>query len=76
MATLTITQGGQTGKKYELREGESVIGRSPECDVVLDFAAVSRRHAIISLVDDQYWVKDTGSRNGTIINGQRVVTWC
>jgi serine phosphatase RsbU (regulator of sigma subunit) len=73
MATLTVTQGGQVGRKYELEGAESVIGRSPECNVVLDVAAVSRRHAIISKSQDQYWVKDTGSRNGTIINGQKIV---
>jgi sigma-B regulation protein RsbU (phosphoserine phosphatase) len=73
MATLTVRQGGDIGKAYELADGESVIGRSPECNVVLDVAAVSRRHAIISHKDDQYWVKDTGSRNGTIVNGQKVV---
>jgi sigma-B regulation protein RsbU (phosphoserine phosphatase) len=72
MATLTVTQGGQIGKEYQLNKGESAIGRSPECDVVLDFAAVSRRHAIIALVEDQYWVKDMGSRNGTLVNGQKV----
>lgn len=73
MATLTVRQGGDTGKVYPIGEGESVIGRSPECDVVLDVAAVSRRHAILSFAHDQYWVTDTGSRNGTIVNGQRVV---
>jgi sigma-B regulation protein RsbU (phosphoserine phosphatase) len=73
MATLTVRQGGDIGKIFELGEGESVIGRSPECNVVLDVAAVSRRHAIITLTDDQFWVQDTGSRNGTIVNGQKVV---
>jgi phosphoserine phosphatase RsbU/P len=73
MATLTVRQGGDIGKVFEIGEGESVIGRSPECDVVLDVAAVSRRHAILSFSNDQYWVTDTGSRNGTIVNGQRVV---
>jgi sigma-B regulation protein RsbU (phosphoserine phosphatase) len=72
MATLTVRQGGDIGKVFELGEGESVIGRSPECHVVLDVAAVSRRHAIITLTDDQFWVQDTGSRNGTIVNGQKV----
>jgi serine phosphatase RsbU (regulator of sigma subunit) len=72
MATLTITQGAEIGKEYELSD-ESVIGRSPECDVVLDVAAVSRRHAIISSNGSQFWVEDTGSRNGTIVNGQKVV---
>jgi sigma-B regulation protein RsbU (phosphoserine phosphatase) len=72
MATLIVRQGDIANKEFELAEGESVIGRSPECDVVLDVAAVSRRHAIVSFADDQFWVKDLGSRNGTLVNGQRV----
>ena len=36
-----------SASSIELADGESVIGRSPECDVVLDVAAVSRRHAVI-----------------------------
>ena len=73
MATLTVIQGGELGKRYTLTDGESVVGRSPECDVVLDVAAVSRRHAVVIHEKGLYFVKDNGSRNGTIVNGQQVV---
>ena len=72
MATLTILQGGEVGREFTLSDQEAVIGRSPECDVVLDVAAVSRRHAVISQDDGAYFIKDNGSRNGTLVNGQLI----
>jgi phosphoserine phosphatase RsbU/P len=72
MATLTVIQGGEVGKRYDLAEGESVVGRSPECDVVLDVAAVSRRHALITQDKGLFFIRDNGSRNGTIVNGQQI----
>ncbi len=79
MASLKILQGGVPGRKYELEGERWVLGRSPECDVVLDVAAISRRHVILSdetgLNDETggFFVQDLGSRNGTYINSQRVV---
>ncbi|MCC6493688.1 MAG: SpoIIE family protein phosphatase [Pirellulales bacterium] len=72
MATLTILQGGDVGRQFKLGDSESVIGRNPECDVVLDAAAVSRRHAIVSREREQYFIRDNDSRNGTIVNGQQI----
>ena len=72
MATLDIIQGGEIGRKYELTETDSVLGRSPDCDVVIDAAAVSRRHAIIEKNGGGYFLRDLGSRNGTYVNGTRV----
>ena len=51
--------------------GESlVIGRDPTCGLVLDDAAVSRRHALIHRHDGVFWLSDFGSRNGIRLNGQ------
>lgn len=72
MATLTILQGGEVGRQFTLGNGQSVIGRSPDCDVVLDAAAVSRRHAIVTRERDQFFIQDNDSRNGTIVNGQQI----
>jgi serine phosphatase RsbU (regulator of sigma subunit)/pSer/pThr/pTyr-binding forkhead associated (FHA) protein len=72
MATLTILQGAVPGRQFTLGEEPTYIGRSPECDVVLDVAAVSRRHAVITSDNGAYFIKDNGSRNGTIVNGQHV----
>jgi serine phosphatase RsbU (regulator of sigma subunit) len=72
MAHLTIVQGGEVGKIYPLEGERWVMGRSPECDLVLDVAAVSRRHVILTKENGLYFVQDLGSRNGTYINGHRV----
>jgi serine phosphatase RsbU (regulator of sigma subunit)/pSer/pThr/pTyr-binding forkhead associated (FHA) protein len=72
MASLTIVQGGEVGKVYPLDGQRWVMGRSPECDLVLDVAAVSRRHVILTKEDGHYFVQDLGSRNGTYINNHRV----
>ena len=72
MAKLRILQGGQAGKEFPLGEGDYVLGRSPDCDVVLDVAAVSRHHATFFGSGGRYSLKDMGSRNGTYVNGHRV----
>ena len=49
-----------------------VIGRSSDCDVQLDDATVSRRHAEVRHIGDGYSLVDLGSTNGTEVNGQRI----
>jgi hypothetical protein len=52
--------------------GEFVIGRSSQCNLALDDALVSRRHALIRVQDHGVSVEDLGSRNGILVNGERV----
>lgn len=52
------------------------IGRSSSCDLVLPDSSVSRHHAEIRLRAEGGVLSDLGSRNGTYINGQRVVGSC
>jgi CheY-like chemotaxis protein len=47
-----------------------VVGRHPECAARIDNPLISRRHCSFFLKDDQIWVEDLGSRNGTTLNGQ------
>lgn len=62
---------------HELFAGRAVtVGRGAECDIVLDEATASRKHCRIELVDDVVHVTDLGSRNGLLINGQRVEGSC
>ncbi len=73
MASLKILQGATPGQTFDLVDRQRwVVGRSPECDVVLDVAAVSRRHVILNEEDGEFFVEDLGSRNGTLINNQPV----
>jgi hypothetical protein len=52
--------------------GGGTIGRSHDCDVVLDDAGVSRRHADIRPGPDGWTLQDLGSTNGVLVNGQAV----
>nr|WP_279354645.1 ATP-binding cassette domain-containing protein [Frankia canadensis] len=49
-----------------------VIGRAPECDVMLDDPLVSRRHAELRQAGSGWRIVDLGSWNGTFVNGRRV----
>jgi hypothetical protein len=60
-------------KKVALAE-QRVIGRSPDCDIVVGDEAVSRRHCEIVWQYVQYVVRDLQSANGTFVNGQQVQT--
>jgi predicted component of type VI protein secretion system len=60
------------GARHELRSGTTVLGRSKECDITIDDANISRRHAEIRREDGAYWLVDLGSTNGVEVNGRRV----
>jgi|GEM_PF-4635051 len=48
------------------------IGRAPDNNLILDDAQVSRHHAVITLVGNDYVISDLGSANGVLINGVRI----
>jgi CheY-like chemotaxis protein len=53
-----------------------VIGRGPDCDVRLFDPALSRHHCRLYRRDDRLMVEDLHSRNGTLVNGQKVIEPC
>ncbi|MCA9263270.1 MAG: SpoIIE family protein phosphatase [Planctomycetales bacterium] len=68
MAHLTVIAGMDTGAEFPLPRDKMVLGRNPECDIVVIAPAVSRRHAMITQVDGDFYVEDLDSRNGTFVN--------
>lgn len=60
------------GRNVELRIGTLVVGRSSSCQIALDDALVSRRHAQLIVASDSVTVQDFGSVNGVFLNGKRI----
>ncbi len=57
---------------FPLAEGESVLGRDPDVQVLVDVPGVSRRHARIVVRGAEVAVEDLGSKNGTFVGDRRV----
>jgi adenylate cyclase len=68
-----IYQDGDTPQTYTFTSGEVVIGRSPDCQVVLKDFGISRNHAKIQVTEDGVRIVDLKSKNGTQVNGVPVV---
>jgi hypothetical protein len=71
---LTFVSGTKPGEAFPLGpEGTSwVAGRSNDADLVLPDDTVSRKHARIYSARGALWLRDLGSRNGTLVNGRNV----
>jgi pSer/pThr/pTyr-binding forkhead associated (FHA) protein len=60
------------GHAFELRQGPIVVGRSSDCNLVVDDALVSRRHAQLGVEGGRVFVEDLGSANGALVNDERI----
>jgi S-DNA-T family DNA segregation ATPase FtsK/SpoIIIE len=72
-ATLVVTSPSGSEMEYPLRYGDNVVGRDPDCDVVVKDHQASRRHCRIH-VTDVVTVTDLGSKNGVVVDGQAITT--
>ena len=70
---LRFISGKYQGGEFPLPDdGEIVIGRSSELDMVLVEDMVSRRHAKISVESGDIFLEDLGSTNGSFVNGEKI----
>lgn len=72
LARLVVMAGDRMLRRAGLSGERVSIGRREYNDVVLEDMTVSGEHAIISLRADRHLIRDLGSRNGTLVNGERV----
>lgn len=59
-------------KSITLAEGQLVVGRSVECDLVVNDPLASRRHAVITTGKSGAFVSDLGSKAGVLVNGAAI----
>jgi DNA-binding NtrC family response regulator len=72
---LVVSVGGASSRMVPLHDNaELVFGRQPDCSVVIDHDGVSRRHARVIRARDQITVEDLESRNGTLVNGEKITS--
>ncbi|MGL5864021.1 MAG: FHA domain-containing protein FhaB/FipA [Phycicoccus sp.] len=72
---LVVTAGQLSGTTLPLRPAGTLIGRSPECALVLDDDYASGRHArIYEETDGRWMVEDLRSTNGTFLGATRLTT--
>ncbi len=72
MAILQRSKGSPPGDDIRFETERAVLGRHPDCDVVLDSASVSRQHAQLLKESGQFFIEDLHSRNGTFVNGRLI----
>ena len=72
-ACLVLLIGPNIGRRYELTEGSSLVGRDETCDIALQESSVSRNHGELLIQSQKSIVRDLGSTNGTYVN-DRLVT--
>jgi signal transduction histidine kinase len=73
VASLFVIEGADQGRRFELPPGTVALGRDSTNTVRLHDSEVSRRHAEVRPADDNaHRLVDTGSANGTYLNGQLV----
>lgn len=70
---LKILDGRHAGQEMKITKDRFLIGRSEECQLRPNSEKISRHHCVILLGEGSASIRDLGSKNGTLVNGERVV---
>jgi pSer/pThr/pTyr-binding forkhead associated (FHA) protein len=73
---LYVVHGRPQGKSFLFPLGEYYFGRGAECHIQPNSDWVSRQHCVLRVGADSVSIRDLGSRNGTLVNGKRVLGDC
>jgi pSer/pThr/pTyr-binding forkhead associated (FHA) protein len=68
---LRANHSALANKIYSIN-GDTTVGRAPECDLSFSVSHMSRKHAQLSILNGQLMVKDLESANGTFVNGSQI----
>jgi nucleoside phosphorylase len=71
-----LSQNGEP-QRIKLIAGKKLIaGRGNDMDIIFLHSCVSKSHAEFSFIDEELWIRDNGSKNGTFVNGTNVKEAC
>jgi pSer/pThr/pTyr-binding forkhead associated (FHA) protein len=70
-ASIRVMRGFYEGLELAIDRSWMVIGRGRSADIVIAEPTISRAHAVIGYEDEEFFVQDLGSTNGTRVNGER-----
>jgi pSer/pThr/pTyr-binding forkhead associated (FHA) protein len=62
----------KNGRRYQLKRGDTHVGRSRDNDIVFADPTVSRHHLVIRQQESRFIIHDRGSTSGTYVNGHRL----
>ncbi len=72
-AYVTVLNGDWAGRNFPLNEREETrIGRGANCTITVNDPLCSRVHAVLTREHDRWIVRDAQSRNGTLVNDQKI----
>jgi pSer/pThr/pTyr-binding forkhead associated (FHA) protein len=63
---------GAALKQWDLHDKPLIVGRGEQVDARIDDAEMSRQHFVIWPKSSGYVIQDQDSKNGTLVNGQRI----
>src|SRR5580693_5042834 len=72
MSSLHVLKGPNEGTVITLDGDRYIMGRNPDCGIVIPVTSVSREHAQILRVQGRFFIEDKQSRNGTFVNNQAI----
>ncbi|MBX9789495.1 MAG: FHA domain-containing protein [Pirellulales bacterium] len=72
-ARLKVVLGTNAGREIRLLGPKFLIGRAEDCHLRPRSDLISRHHCVLLLEEQTLTIRDLGSRNGTLVNGERVV---
>ena len=71
---IEIEHGAERGSRQVHLDRTVQIGRAPENELVLQDSEVSWRHAMLYTEGGHIWIRDLGSRNGTLVDGEKITS--
>jgi pSer/pThr/pTyr-binding forkhead associated (FHA) protein len=69
---LKVLKGSSAGKEIRIPTPKCIVGRGDDCHLRPKSDAISRRHCEITVQEGRVIIQDLGSKNGTLVNGERI----